>query len=53
MTNEFDVEPDYFIDLPPLATFIPQARGKDKSTMVQDRIDPDLYDFELEVEPIL
>ena len=53
MMNEFDVEPDYFIDLPPYATFIPQPRGKDKTTMVQDRIDPDLYDYELEVEPIL
>jgi hypothetical protein len=32
---------------------MPAIRGKDKTTQVQDRIDPDLYDFDLEVEPIL
>jgi hypothetical protein len=53
MVNEVQVEPDYFIDRPPSAVFMPAIRGKDKTTQVQDRIDPDLYDFDLEVEPIL
>lgn len=53
MVNEVQVEPDYFIDRPPSAVFMPAIRGKDKTTQVQDRIDPDLYDFHLEVEPIL
>ena len=53
MTNEFDVEPDYFIDRSPEAIFMPIPKGRDKTTQVQDRTDPELFNFDLEVEPIL
>ena len=53
MTNEMDVEPDYYIDRAPDAIFIPQEKGKDKQTQVQDRIDPELFNFDVEVMPIL
>lgn len=32
MINEFDIEPDYFIDRPPDALYMPIPRGKDKTT---------------------
>jgi len=53
MVNEGEIEPDYFIDRPPEAMYMPIPRGDDKTTQVLDRIDPDLFDFELEVEPVL
>lgn len=53
MTNEMDVEPDYYIDRAPDAIFIPHEKGKDKQTQVQDRIDPELFNFDVEVMPIL
>jgi hypothetical protein len=53
MINEFEIEPDYFIDMEPSAIYIPIPKGKDKTTQVQDRIDPELFNFDQEVEPIL
>jgi radial spoke head protein 3 len=53
MIDECDVEPDYFIDRPPTAVYVPDSPGHDKQTVVNDRNDPDLFDFDLEVQPIL
>jgi len=53
MQSEWDVEPDYYIDRAPHAQFKPMPKGSDKTTQVHDRVDPELYNFELEVEPIL
>ena len=33
--------------------FVPDHPGHDKSTFLDERKDPDLFDYELEVEPIL
>ena len=52
MVNEFDIEPDYFIDEAPEAVFIPNPEGELKATQIFDG-DPDLFDYENEVEPIL
>jgi hypothetical protein len=46
------LEPDYYIDRPPSPIFIPNPDGIDKKEQVVDK-DPDLFDFKLEVEPIL
>ena len=35
------------------AVFVPDDAGHDKATCLDDRTDPDLFDYELEVEPIL
>ena len=53
MANEFDIEPDYFVDKAPNAIYVPLPKGRDKTTQVQDLIDPELFNFEQEVEPIL
>jgi radial spoke head protein 3 len=53
MVNEAEVEPDFFIDRPPTAIYVPDSPGHDKSTVLNDRQDPDLFDFNAEVEPIL
>jgi len=47
------IEVDYFIDRPPSALFVPDSPGHDRTTVLNDRKDPDLFDFNLEVEPIL
>jgi radial spoke head protein 3 len=52
MVDEFDLEPDYYIDRAPDAIFIPNPEGEIKATQIFDR-DPDLFDYENEVEPIL
>lgn len=52
MINEFDLEPDYFIDKAPEATFIPNEKGQNKATQIFDG-DRDLFDYENEVEPVL
>jgi len=52
MLNEFEVEPDYYIDRAPDAIFIPNPEGETKATQIFDE-DPDLFDYEREVEPIL
>jgi radial spoke head protein 3 len=46
------LEPDYFIDRPPAPTYIPNPEGDDRQVQVHDK-DDDLFDFELEAEPIL
>jgi len=51
MVDQAEVEPDYFIDRPPTAVYVPDSPGHDKSTVLNDR--KDLFDFDLEVEPIL
>ncbi len=53
MVEEETIDPDFFIAQPPVATFVPASPGPDKSTVVNDREDPALFDFDLEVEPIL
>ena len=52
MIDERDIEPDFFIDLAPDATFIPNEKGHEKATQIFDG-DHDLFDFENEVEPVL
>lgn len=52
MIDENELEPDYYIDRPPSPLFIPNPDGDNKAIQVHDK-DPDLFDFELEVEPIL
>lgn len=46
------IEPDYFIDNPPDAVYIPNPKGDEKTTQIFDG-DADLMDYENEVEPIL
>ena len=53
MVNEDLLEADYHIDRAEIAVFIPIPKGLDKATNLNDRQDADLYDFDLEVEPIL
>ena len=52
MVDEADIEPDYFIDRPPIATYIPNEKGSEKATQIFDG-DNDLFDFQNEVEPVL
>ncbi len=52
MVEEDALEPDYFIDKPPEPIFIPNEEGITQKIQVNDK-DPDLYDYELEVEPVL
>lgn len=51
MVDDTQVEADYFVDRAEPAAFIPEIPGEDKSTMLIDR--EELFDFNLEVEPIL
>jgi hypothetical protein len=53
MVDEMDIEPDFYIDKADPAVFVPDDAGHDKATYLNDRTDPDLFDYELEVEPIL
>ncbi|MEY4881251.1 MAG: Radial spoke protein 3 [Armatimonadota bacterium] len=48
--DEFDVEPDYYIDMAPDAIFIPELDGVDKQNHVDTK---SIFDFELEARPIL
>jgi radial spoke head protein 3 len=52
MIDEAQLEPDYYIDRPPSPIFVPNPEGDPKLIQVNDR-DNDLFDFELEAEPIL
>lgn len=52
MIDERMLEPDYYIDKAPEAIFIPNPEGETKATQIFDK-DPDLFDYENEVEPIL
>ena len=53
MVDERYVEPDYFVDRPPDAIYVPPDMGSDKATHMDERNDPDLFDFRAEAEPIL
>lgn len=50
--NELDIEPDFYIDRPPTPIFIPNPEGDNKQIQVLDKTS-ELFDFDLEVEPIL
>lgn len=52
MVDERQLEPDYYIDRAPAPVYIPNAEGDDKDVQVIDK-DDDLFDFELEAEPVL
>jgi hypothetical protein len=52
MVDEQQLEPDYYIDRPPSPIFVPNPEGDPKLIQVNDK-DDDLFDFELEAEPIL
>ena len=52
MVNEQEIEPDFVIDVAPLATFVPNEKGHEKMTQIFDG-DNDLFDFDNEVEPVL
>jgi hypothetical protein len=52
MIDEEQLEPDYYIDREPTPVFIPHHEGHNKKIQVVDK-DDDLFDFELEIEPIL
>ena len=52
MVDETLIEPDYYIDKPPDAVYIPDEEGVDKAIQLNN-VDPDLFDFNLEVAPIL
>jgi radial spoke head protein 3 len=52
MVDEADIEPDYYIDRAPEAIFVPNREGENKQIQVIDK-DLDLFDFNLEAEPIL
>lgn len=52
MVDESQIEPDFYIDRPPSATYIPDEEGTDRAIQVHN-YDPDLFDYEVEVEPIL
>ena len=51
MIDESQIDPDYYIDRPPDAVFVPDEEGTDQQIQVQN-YDPDLFDFDMEVEPI-
>ena len=48
--NEADTQTDAFLDRPPTPLFVPQKIGVDVETQI---FEGDLFDFDLEVEPIL
>jgi len=52
MINEFDLEPDYYVDQAPAANYIPNEEGHCKATQIFDG-EYEMFDYENEVEPIL
>jgi hypothetical protein len=48
--DEKTLEPDYYVDRPPTPEFIPNPAGQDAETQI---LDHELFDFDLEAEPIL
>lgn len=48
--DEFDVEPDFYIDMAPDAIFVPELDGVDKQNHVDTK---SIFDFALEARPIL
>lgn len=53
MIDEEQIEHDFYVDQAPPALFVPNREGDDKVTQMNDRADPDLFDFESEIEPVL
>jgi len=52
MIHEDDVEPDFYIDKADDATYVPDSPKHDKMTNLDDQ-EPELFDFDLEAEPML
>ena len=50
MVDERSIEPDYFIDIAPKPTFIPDEAGKDKEIQLEEA---DMFNFKQEAAPIL
>ena len=50
IVDERELEPDYYIDKPPTPVFKENPKGTDREVQV---IDEELFDFEMEAEPIL
>lgn len=48
--EEQEDEPYFYVDKPPTPVYVPPSPGKEKGTQI---LDHELFDFELEVEPIL
>lgn len=48
--DEFDVEPDFYIDMAPDAIFVPELDGVDKQNQLDTK---SIFDFEQEARPIL
>jgi hypothetical protein len=48
--HNIEVQTDYYIDRPPTPLFMPKKIGEDQNTQVEDG---ELFDFNLEVDPIL
>lgn len=48
--DEFDVEPDFYIDMAPDAIFVPELDGVDKQNQLDTK---SIFDFEAEARPIL
>ena len=48
--DEYDVEPDFFVDRAPVAIFIPDPDGVDKQIYIDTK---SVFDFELEARPVL
>jgi len=48
--DEFEVEPDFYIDMAPDAIFVPELDGVDKQNQLDTK---SIFDFEQEARPIL
>ncbi|KAA0195997.1 Radial spoke head protein 3 [Fasciolopsis buskii] len=48
--DDFSTQTDYFLDRPPTPLFVPAKTGVDVATQIYEN---DLFDFNLEVQPIL
>ncbi|KAF7250703.1 hypothetical protein EG68_09184 [Paragonimus skrjabini miyazakii] len=48
--DDFATQTDYFLDRPPTPLYVPAKTGMDVETQIYEN---DLFDFELEVQPIL
>ncbi|CAD8109707.1 unnamed protein product [Paramecium sonneborni] len=50
--DESKIKPDYYIDRPPTPEYKPLPKGRDVETQIES-YEPDLFDYILEVEPVL
>ncbi|CAD8110202.1 unnamed protein product [Paramecium sonneborni] len=50
--NESRIKPDYYIDRPITPEYKPLPKGIDEQTQIEE-YEPDLFDYKLEVEPVL